>query len=46
MCEFIEWLGGYFAAISGIDCGVRSLNFIYGYGCGYEQCEKDSVNYF
>lgn len=45
MYKFIEWLSGYFAAVNGIECGVRSLTFIYGYGCGYEQGEKDSVNY-
>ena len=54
MIKFLEWLGGYFACIAGVDLNRTgkngkpikySLNFIDGYAHRYEQCEIDAGIY-
>ena len=41
MIKFLEWLGGYFAGIVGVNFIEGSLNFIDGYAYGYQKENTD-----
>lgn len=45
MIKFLEWLGGYFSGIVGVNTDNGSLNFIDGYAHGYQQCEIEAGIY-
>lgn len=41
MIKFLEWLGGYFSGIVGVNFAHGSLNFIDGYAYGYQKENTD-----
>ncbi len=41
MIKFIEWLGGFYAGLRGVNFSFGSLNFVDGYSYGYQEGLND-----